>query len=175
MAMVLLERRPIQQWLDEHHGGDELIAFTRVTTPTNYQVTDVSAGGSNLGSMEVSMQLLALDEEKKSWLLGGRAGLLTLTRTHFYLLRLGGMKEKIKATVFDAPRAQLEFAVHDLSIGRLDWRHWLVMGLPDGEYLLELQVLGKSGKPSKVAPGSDAFRVELGDRVQQLSIDAPRN
>jgi hypothetical protein len=111
--------------------------------------------------------LLGLDPEKRSWLLGGRAGLLTLTATHFYILRLGGLKEKIKETAFDAPRAQMQFTTNDLTIDKLHWRHWLVTGFADGTHLLEPQVMGKAGKPSKIAPGSDAFLTELGDEAQR--------
>ena len=173
--MVLLEHAPVQKWLDEEHGGDQLIALTRVITPANTEVTEFGTGGGNVGSTEATRELLGLDPEKRSWLLGGRAGLLTLTATRFYVLRLGGLKEKIKETAFDAPRADMQFAAHDLTVGRLDWRHWLVTGFPDGRHLLEPQVMGKEGKPSKIAPGSDAFLAELGDQVKHLSSDAPTN
>lgn len=89
------------------------------------------------------------------------------------MLRLGGLKEKIKETSFEAARAEMQFAAHDLTVGPHDWRHWLVMGFPDGHYLLESQIMGKEGKASKIAPGSDAFRAELGDQGQRLSSDAP--
>jgi hypothetical protein len=173
--MVLLDPGPVQQWLDEHHGGDKLIAFTRVITPANYEIetAGVSSGGGNVGSTEATRQMLGLDLENKSWLLGGRAGLLTITATHFYVLRLGGLKEKIKETIFDAPRSQMQFTANDLRIHKLDWRHWLVTGFHDGKYLLEPQVMGKMGKPSKVAPGSDALVAELGEQVQHLTGDAP--
>jgi hypothetical protein len=118
--------------------------------------------------------LVGLDLEKSSWLLGKRAGLFALTNAHFYVLRIGGLKEKIKETAFDAPRAQMQFTAHDLENNRLAWRHWVVTGLPDGKYLLEPQILSKAGKPSKIAPGSDAFLAELGDQVQHLTGDAPR-
>ena len=173
MAMVLLDPRPIQNWLDEQHGGDQLIAFTRVMTPANIEVAELSAGGGNVGSTEATRQLLGLDREHRSWLLGGRAGVLTVTATHFYLLRLGGLKEKVKDTVFDAPRAQVQFTANDLTIDKLDWRHWLVTGLPDGKYLLEPQILGKAGKPSKIASGSTAFLAALGEQVQHLKGHAP--
>lgn len=173
--MVLLEHGPVQKWLDQQHGGDKLIALTRVMTPTNDDFTEFGTGDGNVGSTEATRQSLGLDREKTSWLLARRAGLLTLTATHFYVLRLGGFKEKIKETAFDAPRAEMQFAAHDLLVGRLDWRHWLVTGFPDGRYLLEPQVMGKEGKPSKIAPGSDAFLAELGDQVQHLSSDVPSN
>ncbi len=167
MAMVLLDPGPVQTWLDEEHGGDELLAFTRVMTPANYDVAEFSAGGGNVGSTEATRQSLGLDPENRSWVLGGRAGLLTLTATHFYILRLGGLKEKIKDTAFDAPRTQMQFTANDLTIDKLDWRHWLVTGFPDGRHLLEPQIMGKAGKPSKIAPGSDAFLAELGDQAQR--------
>lgn len=175
MAMVLLDPEPVQKWLDEQHGGDRLIAFTRVMTPANPEVVvaDVSVGGGGTGSTEGTRQLFGLDLEDKSWLLGGSAGLLTLTATRFYVLRLGGFKEKIKKTAFDAPRDQMQFACRDLEADRRNWRHWLVTGFPDGKYLLEPHVMGKAGKPSKVAPGSDAFLAELGDRVQHRAGGAP--
>ncbi len=165
--MILLEPAPVQKWLDEQHGGDRLIAFTRVMTPSNVEVSDLGGGG-NVGSVEATRQALELEPDQRSWLLGGRAGLLTVTATHFYLLRLGGLKEKIKETIFDAPRAEMHFIANDLAIGKIDWRHWLVTGFSDGRYLLEPQVLGKSGKPSKIAPGSESFLGELGDQVQHL-------
>ena len=167
MAMILLEPDPVQKWLDEQHGGDRLIAFTRVMTPSNVEVSDLGGGG-NVGSVEATRQALELDPDQRSWLLRGRAGLLTVTATHFYVLQLGGLKEKIKATIFDAPRPQMHFTANDVTIGKITWRHWLVTGFPDGRYLLEPQVLGKSGKPSKIAPGSETFLAELGDRVRHL-------
>jgi hypothetical protein len=171
--MVLLEPGPIQNWLDEHHDGDKLLAFTRVMTPANHEIAELSVGGGNVGSTEATRRSVGLDQEKRSWLLGGRAGLLTLTATHFYLLRLGGLKEKIKETAFDAPRSQMLFTANDLTVDTRDWRHWVVAGLPDGKYLLEPQILGKAGKPSKIAPGSDAFIAELGDQVRHLTGGAP--
>ncbi len=92
-----------------------------------------------------------------------------LTATKFSVLWLGGFKEKIKETLFEAPRAQMQFTANDLTVGKLDWRHWLVTGFPDGRYLLEPQVMAKSGTPSKVAPGSNGFLAELGDQVQRLT------
>ena len=173
--MVLLDPGPVQTWLDEQHGGDELIAFTRVMTPANAEIiaADVSVGGGNVGSTESTRQLLGLDIENKSWLLGGSAGLLTLTATRFYVLKLGGFKEKIKKTAVEAPRVQMQFACRDLEADRRDWRHWLVTGFPDDKYLLEPQIMGKAGKASKVASGSDAFLAELGDQVQHLTGDEP--
>ena len=173
MALVLLDPGPIQSWLDERHGGDKLIAFTRVMTPANSEVAEFSAGGGNVGSTEATRQLLGLDRESRSWLLGGRAGVLTLTATHFYLLRLGGLKERVKETAFDAPRVEMQFTANDLTIDKHDWRHWLVTGLPDGKYLLEPQILGKAGKPSKIAPGSTDFLAALGEQVQHLRGRAP--
>ncbi|MEQ8840243.1 MAG: hypothetical protein RIB98_04630 [Acidimicrobiales bacterium] len=169
--MALLDPGPVQKWLDEQHGGDELVAFTRVMTPTNHEIADVgpgggSAGGGSVGSTEATRQSLGLDPQNKSWLLHGRAGLLVVTATHFYLLRLGGLKEKIKETLFDTPRTQIRVTALDHTIDRIDWRHWLIEGLPDGAYLLEPQVLGKGGKPSKIAPGSNAFLAQLGDQAQ---------
>jgi len=41
-----------------------------------------------------------------------------------------------------------------------------VSGLPDGKCLLEPQVIGKQGEPSKIAAGSDAFLAELREEVQ---------
>jgi hypothetical protein len=35
------------------------------------------------------------------------------------------------------------------------------------------QILGKAGKPSKIAPGSEAILAELGDQVQHPPGDAP--
>ncbi len=175
MAMVLLDPEPVQRWLDENHGGDKLVAFTRVIRPGNYEVTAMGSGSGNVGSTEDTRELLGLDPEERSWLLGGRAGLLTLTATHFYLLRLGGLREKIKETLFDAPRTQMRFTAHDLGIDRIDWRHWMVTGFPDAKYLLEPQVIGKPGKPSKIAPGSDAFLAALGDQVHHHIRDARRS
>jgi hypothetical protein len=168
MAMVLLDPDVVQNWLDEHHDGDTLVAFTRVMTPANTEVTEFSAGGANIGSTEATRQRQGLDPEKMSWLIRGKAGLLTLTATKFYVLKLGGLKERIKATVFEAPRDQMRFVAHDLTVDRREWRHWLVTGFPDDEYVLEPQIMGKAGKPSKIAPGSDAFLAALGDQVQHL-------
>ena len=167
--MVLLDPGPVQSWLDDQHGGDKLIAATRVVTPANIEVTEFSAGGDGIGSTESTRKLLGLEPENRSWLLAGKAGTLVLTATKFYVLRLGGFKEKIKETIFEAPRPQMHFAARDLTVGKIGWRHWLVTGFPDGRYLLEPQILAKSGTPSKVAPGSDGFLAELGDQVQRLT------
>jgi len=78
---------PVQKWLDDQHGGDKLVACTRLMTPTNYQVTPMGNHGK-VGSTEPTRILLGLDPEKRSLALGWRPGLLTLTATHFYLLRL---------------------------------------------------------------------------------------
>lgn len=167
MAMVLLDPTAVQQWLDEHHGGDRLVSFTRVVTPANYQVTP-GGGASKVGSTEPTMQRLGLDREDASWLLGGKAGLLTLTATNFYLLRLGGLREKIKATAFDGPRDQMQFVAHDLRVHQLDWRHWVTTGFPDGKFLLVPQVVASKGKPTKIGIGSDAFLAELGNQAKHL-------
>ena len=171
--MVLLDPGPVQSWLDDRHGGDRVIAVTRVMTPANVEVAEFGAGGHGVGSTEPTRKLLGLDPENRSWLLAGKAGVFALTATKFYVLRLGGFKEKIKETIFEAPRAQMQFTANDLTVGKLDWRHWLVTGFPDGRYLLEPQIMAKSGTPSKIAPGSNGFLAELGDQVQRLTGNAP--
>ncbi|MFT6291397.1 MAG: hypothetical protein ACJAR2_001999 [Ilumatobacter sp.] len=54
-----------------------------------------------------------------------------------------GFWEKIKKTVFDAPRSAMHFAAPDLKVHQICWRHWLVRGFPDGKYLRDPQVMGK--------------------------------
>ena len=170
--MVLFDLGTVQSWLDDRHGGDRVIAVTRVMTPANYEVAEFGAGSDRIGSTEPTRKLLGLDLENRSYLLNGKAGLLVLTATKFYVLRLGGFKEKIKETLFEAPRAQMQFTANDLTVDKYGWRHWLVTGFPDGRYLLEPQIMAKSGTPSKVAPGSNGFLDELGDQVQRLAGSA---
>lgn len=171
--MTVFDLGTVQSWLDDQHGGDRVLAVTRVMTPANVEVSELGVGGHGVGSTEPTRKLLGLDPENRSWLLAGKAGLLVLTATKFHVLRLGGFKEKIKETIFEAPRAQMAFTANDLTVGKLDWRHWLVTGFPDGRYLLEPQVMAKSGTPSKVAPGSNGFLAELGDQVQHLAGTHP--
>ena len=170
--MAVFDLGTVQSWFDEQHGGDRVLAATRVMTPANVEVSELGVGGHGVGSTEPTRKLLGLDLENRSWLLTGKAGLLVLTATKFSVLRLGGFKEKIKETLFEAPRAQMQFTANDLTVGKLDWRHWLVTGFPDGRYLLEPQVMAKSGTPSKVAAGSNGFLAELGDQVQRLAGSA---
>jgi len=99
-------------------------------SPANIEVSELSAGGDNVGSTEPTRKLLGLDPESRSPLLAGKAGLLALTGTKSYVPRLGGFKEKPKETIFEAPRAQMQFTANDVTVGKLDWRHWLVKGFP---------------------------------------------
>ncbi len=171
--MTVFDLGTVQSWLDDQHGGDRVLAVTRVMTPANVEVSDLGVGGHGVGSTEPTRKLLGLDLENRSWLLAGKAGLLVLTATKFYVLRLGGFKEKIKETIFEAPRAQMQFVANDLTVGKYGWRHWLITGFLDGRYLLEPQLIAKSSTPTKVAPGSDGFLAELGDQVQRLAGDNP--
>ena len=86
---------------------------------SQYRSRRTGAGGDGIGSTEPTRKLLGLDLENRSWLLTGKAGLLVLTATKFYVLRLGGFKEKIKETIFEAPRAQMQFTANDLTVGKL--------------------------------------------------------
>ncbi len=163
--MVLLDPVPVQAWLDEHQAGERLVAFTRVMRPPNYEVSDMGRGG--IGDITATPKLLGLDPANEARLLGGRAGLFVLTAAHFYVLRLGGLREKIKETLLGMRRSEVEFTAHDLVLEGRNFRHWVVT-LPDGRYLLEPQILGKPGKPSRILPGSESFRTELGAQANYM-------
>ena len=165
MGKVGFDPAPVQAWLDERHGGDQLLAFTRVFTPSGVSPSDGSS--VDVTGVASTRGVLGLDPAQQYPVLGMSVGLFAISPQQFYVLRVGGLRPRIKATVIESPRAQVTISVRDLEHNRQWWRHW-VIGLPDGRFILEPQCLGKAGKPSKVAPASEHFFVALADQVRRV-------
>ena len=44
--MAIFDLGHVQSWLDDQHGGDRVLAVTRVMTPANYEVAEFGAAGT---------------------------------------------------------------------------------------------------------------------------------
>ena len=105
---------PIQVWLDEQHGGDRLVAFTRVFNPS--VITGSTYGNNKQGPVTntaTTAAMLGLDPIQQWPGLLGSVGLLVLTADYFYILKVTKLRPRIKSTVFSEALDRVTFAVRD--------------------------------------------------------------
>ncbi len=160
---------PLAGWLAVNAPGEQLAAFTRVMTPSGVggDVGGVDGSVDDLAGMDATLRALGLSRDQQIPVLIGSVGLLVVTPTTFRVLRVGGLKPRIKNETFAAPLDAVTFRYVDDDRSRYTWRHW-VIGLPDGRFIAEPQSLGRPGKPTKIVAASDHFVATLGPRAERI-------
>jgi hypothetical protein len=167
-SKVGFDPEPVQAWLDEQHGGERLVAFTRVSSVSFSSGSEFGSDQGSVTNTAATAGMLGLDPTQQWPGNLGSVTLLVLTADHFHILHVGGLRPRIKRTLISEPLDRVTFAVRDVEESRRLWRHWIV-GLPDGRHVVDAQGMGKAGKPGKLVPTSDSFLAALGDRVRNLT------
>ncbi len=145
--------------------------MVRAATPSMQNVGTTVAGSSvTVSPLGKVMQAIGREDEERTAVLMGTAGLLVLSPTMFRVIQLGGFREKPKRVLLDSPLDGLTVGWADADGGHATrFRCW-VIDLPDGRLMTDSTCIERKGERTPYADHADEFVAALGAHARALDI-----
>lgn len=154
----------IVSWIRDQHG-DTVQAWMRVATVSAPAASPTVRGSVTASKVFDLVADCGRTPGDAEGLLFGSVGAWVLSPSTLRVVRLSGVRERVKHTVFETPRSNL---------GRLTYRDHraygnelraLLLELVDGGFLYETTHLAQRSKPGKFAPQVERFFAAFGPNV----------